>query len=154
MMASQTLMSLSRPTEAAVRQIGFTGAAHEGMVTHIGLATLLLRPLHSQILGYAHRFCTRSSHAHNSQTFLSLSLVSQTSLTQPQDTLMLLVMYIHKLCCHVLRPHTLLFTNTGLANAPLTNGGLANALSRTRVTQTVPSRTLDSQMQLSQRWTH
>ena len=66
-MASQTLMSLSRPTEAAVRQIGFTGAAHEGMVTHIGLATLLLRPLHSQILGYAHRFWTRSFHAHKTR---------------------------------------------------------------------------------------
>ena len=38
------------------------------MVTHIGLATLLLRTLHSQILGYAHRFVlTCSSHAHKTR---------------------------------------------------------------------------------------
>ena len=77
-LVSQTLLSRSRstlrrycpyhrPTEAAVRQIGLTDAAHERMVTHIGLATLLLRTLHSQILGYSHRFCTRSSHAHKTR---------------------------------------------------------------------------------------
>ena len=77
-LVSQTLLSRSRwtlrrycpyhrPTEAAVRQIGLADAAHERMVTHIGLSTLLLRTLHSQILGYAHRFCTRSSHAHKTR---------------------------------------------------------------------------------------
>ena len=75
---SRTRWSLSRycpkhrSTEAAVRLIGLTVAAHEHRIrqrtiTHLGPLTLLSRTPNSQILGYEHRFCTRSSHAHKTR---------------------------------------------------------------------------------------
>ena len=144
-LVSQTLLSRTRwslrrycpkhrSTEAAVRLIGLTVAAHEfrirqRTVTHIGPLTLLSRTPNSQLLGYERRFCTRSSHAHKTRnvsfTFAGLPNVALTT-TGLSDALS----HVHS--------HTLLFTNTGLANAPLMNGELANALSRTRVTKTVP----------------
>ena len=82
-LVSQTLLSRThwslscycpkhRSAEGAVRLIGLTVAAHEHRirqrtVTHIGPLTLLSRTPNSQILGYEHRFCTRSSHAHKTR---------------------------------------------------------------------------------------
>ena len=123
-----------RPTEAAVRQIGLTDAAHERMVTHIGLGNTLVATLHSQPFGHAHRFCTRSSHALKTRkrfchvrwipklrSHCTPGLVhSQTLLSQTQVS------------------QTLLFTNTGLTNVPHERK-THNALSRSWDTQTLLS---------------
>ena len=85
-LVSQTLLSRTRwslrrycpkhrSTEAAVRLIGLTVTAHkhrirQRTVTHIGPLTLLSGTRNSQILGYEHKFCTRSSHAHKTRKCL------------------------------------------------------------------------------------
>ena len=101
---------------------------------------------------------------------MTTSMEIETSLSQPQDTPTLLVMYIHKLQSPTQDSQTLLFTNTGLANVPFTNARLATPchalgtrkrschnqdsptfLSRTQDSQRLLSSTQDSRTPWSQK---